>query len=137
MGMFARLRRLCDYKKEVKPIKKDVPKVNSASDKMGLIEYVEWSDYTELPFKKNKPQNKKDYFGPPRIKFIAKPNTWFDEGTIVTLVDDYSDICYDWTCGECGKACGMALFEGLKNNKIDREVCNFCEFKEYNDPTRV
>jgi hypothetical protein len=65
-------------------------------------------------------------------KFIAKPNSWFDEGTQAALIDSY---CHDlvhssWhcSCGGNANVCGMGLFVGLREGKLDEEVCTFCEF---------
>ena len=49
-------------------------------------------------------------------KFIAKPNTWFDEGTEATLLFQYHPDC------EAG------LFLGIRNGKEDEEGCGFEEF---------
>lgn len=51
-----------------------------------------------------------------KINFIAKPDTWFDDGTQVTLIDDYRPQL------------NVGLFEGYKDGKIDQECCNFDEF---------
>jgi hypothetical protein len=67
------------------------------------------------------------YDGSSRIYYRAKPNTWFDEGTLVSLIDDYSDT--QAICGKHNKACGWGLFEGIKDGKLDEEVCSFCEFE--------
>jgi hypothetical protein len=61
-------------------------------------------------------------------KYIAKPDTWFDEGTEVKLLNnfgeclrkgkDYSDmIKTEW-----------GLFEGLVDGESDEETCDFLEF---------
>ncbi len=53
-----------------------------------------------------------------KIKFIARPNTWFDEGTIAILNgDDVFDMNY--TSG---------LFDGIKDGEEDGEICSFFEF---------
>jgi hypothetical protein len=60
------------------------------------------------------------------MKYIAKPNTWFDEGTEIELVDDYGK----------DKRCpmpGVGLFCGLKNGHLDEEVCTFDEFETTNE----
>ena len=54
-------------------------------------------------------------------KYIAKPDTWFKEGTECKLLDDYSES-FDG-----------GLFEGIiidenGNEKIDEEICDFNEF---------
>lgn len=51
------------------------------------------------------------------IKFIARPETWFDEGTIAELTNDIIDMKY--TSG---------LFNGIKDGEEDGEVCSFFEF---------
>jgi hypothetical protein len=65
-------------------------------------------------------------------KFIAKLNTWFDEGTEARLEDDYTNGLeksrWQCSCGGNHLTCGMGLFSGLKNDKLDEEVCTFCEF---------
>jgi len=49
------------------------------------------------------------------IKYVAKPNTWFDEGSEVSITLLYSD---------------MVLACGLHNGKIDEEVCGIDEFEK-------
>lgn len=49
------------------------------------------------------------------IKYISNGD-WFDKDTIVELIDDYRP---SMPCG---------LFYGLKDGKLDEEVCNFNEF---------
>lgn len=49
-----------------------------------------------------------------KIKYIAKKDTWFDEGTEAEL------IC------ECGPY--QAVFKGFKDGKLDEELCSFEEF---------
>ena len=59
-----------------------------------------------------------------KIKYIAKPDEWFDAGTEVKLIDDYRDndaMFYN-------KSLNAGLFEGLKDGQIDQEVCCFDEF---------
>ena len=52
------------------------------------------------------------------MKYIPKPDTWFDGSVEVDLVDDYRpDI-------------NSGLFCGLHNGKLDEEVCSFDEFIE-------
>jgi len=60
-----------------------------------------------------------------KIKYIAKPDEWFDVGTEVQLIDDYraSSAMYFG-----GPEMNAGLFEGLKDGKIDQEVCSFDEF---------
>jgi hypothetical protein len=61
-------------------------------------------------------------------KYIAKPNTWFDEGTEVELLvnfrkcfrkgKDYNDLIpTEW-----------GLFRGMCNGELDEETCDFLEF---------
>lgn len=47
-------------------------------------------------------------------KYIAKPNTWFDEGTEAKLLAD---------CGFFG------IFEGIREGKPDEETCLYEEFE--------
>ena len=51
-------------------------------------------------------------------KFYARPGTWFDAGSLVTLVDDYRPHL------------NAGLFSGLRGGKPDEEVCFFEEFLE-------
>lgn len=57
------------------------------------------------------------------MRYKAKPDTWFDEGTTVKLVDDYRDGRRDTPFGEAG------LFRGYKDGKLDEEICPFDEFE--------
>lgn len=56
------------------------------------------------------------------MRYIAKPDTWFDAGTDVTLIDDFSD--HGWMIG---------LFGGLRHGRRDEEVCRFEEFEVIDD----
>jgi hypothetical protein len=59
-----------------------------------------------------------------RIKYISRKDEWFDEGTEVKLIDDYRDndaMFYN-------RGLNSGLFEGLKDGKLDQEVCCFDEF---------
>lgn len=59
------------------------------------------------------------------VRYIAKPDEWFDSGTEVKLIDDYrtSDaMIYH-------KSLNAGLFEGLRNGVLDQEVCDFDEFE--------
>lgn len=47
-------------------------------------------------------------------KYIAKPNTWFDEGTEATLI--------------CEITSEYGLFSGIKDGKEDEEGCLYEEF---------
>ena len=46
-------------------------------------------------------------------RYFAKPGTWFDEGTEVTVLVD---------CGDFG------LFAGVREGKPDEETCPWAEF---------
>lgn len=70
------------------------------------------------------------------MKFVAKPNTWYDEGTEAELLADLgAHQCYDTDdgVGENGKPimhdCRSGLFKGIKQGAEDEEVCAFCEFE--------
>lgn len=58
-------------------------------------------------------------------RYIAKKGTWFDEGTECTMVSDVWEVelCY---CGHLDK---VAVFCGLRNNKMDEESCALHEFE--------
>lgn len=43
--------------------------------------------------------------------------TWFDKGTEVELIDDYRKDGPE-----------LGLFRGLRNGKLDEEICPFDEF---------
>lgn len=62
-----------------------------------------------------------------KIKYIAKPDEWFDEGTEVKLIDDYRSSSAMYFGGASMNA---GLFEGLRDGKVDQEVCSFDEFLE-------
>lgn len=51
------------------------------------------------------------------MKYIAKPDTWYDEGTEAQLIDDYRPQI------------DSGLFCGYKNGKLDEEICSFDEFE--------
>ena len=53
-----------------------------------------------------------------QMKYIAKPETWFDVGTPSELIDDYRP------------GINSGLFLGLRNGNPDEEVCSFDEFEE-------
>jgi len=55
--------------------------------------------------------------------YKAKPDTWFDAGTTVELIDDYRDSKPGKPFGKCG------LFRGYKDGKLDEEICPFDEFE--------
>ena len=54
-----------------------------------------------------------------RRKLRARPDTWFDAGSLVTLIDDYRPQL------------NAGLFSGLRGGKLDEEVCVFAEFEEF------
>ena len=49
-------------------------------------------------------------------KYRAKPNTWYDEGTIVELLVDIPEI-------EGG------LYRGIRHGDYDEEMCSYHEFE--------
>lgn len=53
------------------------------------------------------------------MKFIAKKDTWFDEGTEAKLLTD----CGEWPFK------GDGIFEGIRNGEIDEELCGYDEFE--------
>ena len=66
------------------------------------------------------------------MKYIAKSDTWFVEGTVVELINDYRTGEPSWN---------MGLFLGLRRcenpesenrplgeEHMDEEICNFDEF---------
>jgi len=53
------------------------------------------------------------------IEYIAKADTWFDEGTKAEMLSGPWD-------GEMPK---LGLFAGIKNGKPDEEVCSLDEFE--------
>lgn len=59
-----------------------------------------------------------------QLKYISRKDEWFDEGTEAKLIDDYRDndaMFYN-------RDLNSGLFEGLKDGKLDQEVCCFDEF---------
>jgi hypothetical protein len=62
-------------------------------------------------------------------KYKAKPDTWFDDGTIVELIDDYRSTTP--AIPNCG------LFRGYKDGKLDEELCDFDEFEEIEDEEKT
>ena len=52
-------------------------------------------------------------------KYIAKPDTWFDEGTEVFLYEDTI----------CGTYPEQVLAKGIHNGDIDEELCLMDEFE--------
>ncbi len=52
------------------------------------------------------------------MKYVAKPDTWFDTGMKVKLIDDYRPVV------------NIGLFRGYHHGKLDEELCSFDEFEE-------
>ena len=59
-------------------------------------------------FKKKKQKN-----------YYISDGTWFDEGSLVKLIDDYRPQL------------DSGLFEGLRDGKMDQEICGFDEMKPF------
>lgn len=67
------------------------------------------------------------------MKYLAKPNTWFDEGTEVVLLVD------------CRPQMSIGIFKGIRTSEglpelhpvgekyMDEEDCSFDEFNEVED----
>jgi hypothetical protein len=69
------------------------------------------------------------------IKYIAKPDTWFKEGTEAKLIDDYrlEDPSLDFGLFEGIKICENPKSESHKivgEEYQDQEICFFEEFEE-------
>lgn len=62
-------------------------------------------------------------------RYRAKPNTWFDEGTEVEILDVLSSIWDDLDGVYIMTVCAV----GLKNGKLDEEICMMDEFEEINE----
>ena len=60
------------------------------------------------------------------MKYIAKPNTWFDEGTEAFPVTEFWDGFDDW---EMKYPLRAAIFRGIRNGKWDEESCGEYEFE--------
>jgi hypothetical protein len=58
------------------------------------------------------------------MRYFAKPNEWYDPFFEVELVDDYRPD--NWNAG---------LFRGLRNGKVDEEICPFEEFEAVDELT--
>lgn len=58
---------------------------------------------------------------PGETRYIAKFNTWFDEGTEVLVISDYRH--------PSNPLCNIALFFGLHKGVISKRVCNFDDFE--------
>ena len=54
-----------------------------------------------------------------KLKLICKPDEWYDEGTEVECLSAFTEE--SWL--------GDGLFRGLKDGKIDEEMCGFDEFE--------
>ena len=75
-------------------------------------------------------ENQKDANTKKIVKvYIAKKNTWYDEGSICALIDDYrpqmdSGLFYGW------RTCTNPNSEGkpFGERHLDEEVCLFDEF---------
>ena len=61
------------------------------------------------------------------IKYIAKPDTWFDEGSEATLL---GELWNDYRDAKLTIKSQSGLFLGYKNGKLDEEVCCIDEFIE-------
>jgi hypothetical protein len=55
------------------------------------------------------------------VKYIAKPHTWFDAGTEVTLIEDMRLARLH--------PVNSGIFEGYRNRKFCQEICSFEEFE--------
>lgn len=55
-----------------------------------------------------------------KVKFIARPDTWFDEGTVAIVI---SNEDFDLHLQE-----GSCIFKGIKNGSRDEEHCLLTEF---------
>lgn len=64
-----------------------------------------------------------------QIKYIAKPNTWFDEGTEAIPV---SDFCVAFDDLEMTKRNDFAIFLGYRFGQPDEEICTLDEFEIIN-----
>jgi len=58
------------------------------------------------------------------MNYIAKPDTWFDEGTPCTLLIDIFNI-------------DAGLFKGLRNGEEDEEICPYDEFEILNNKEKT
>jgi hypothetical protein len=59
------------------------------------------------------------------MRYIAKANTWFDEGTEAVLLGEAWTAYEDF---ELKRSVAVGLFEGFRNGKLDQEVCPVTEF---------
>ena len=57
------------------------------------------------------------------MKFIARPNTWFDKGTEAELLNYHG-----WCWNDLGEKVEWGLFRGKFINKVNEQVCHFDEF---------
>ena len=60
------------------------------------------------------------------MKYIAKPNMWFDVGTEAVPITEFWDGFMDW---EMTIPIRVAVFEGIKNGTVDEETCGEREFE--------
>ncbi len=60
------------------------------------------------------------------MKYIAKADTWFDEGTEAIPIIDFVDAYDDW---EMTKLNPFSLFRGIRNGEVDEEICTIDEFE--------
>lgn len=51
------------------------------------------------------------------MKYIAKIDTWYDQGTEVELLDDFRPLV------------DSGIFCGYRKGKLDEEICSFGEFE--------
>ena len=56
------------------------------------------------------------------MRYIAKKDTWFDEGTEVKLIFDYRKVKRHPDDDDWG------LFSGIRDGRPDEEVCSLDEF---------
>jgi len=56
------------------------------------------------------------------VKYIAKPNTWFDVGTEAIPVTDFVEALNPF-----------AVFRGMKDGELDEETCPVDEFENIPD----
>lgn len=67
------------------------------------------------------------------MKYIAKPDTWFDDGTEAKLIEYLYTSSKQWIDGEEYPGCDCGLFEGICEGKIDQEICGYDEFEIIED----
>ena len=64
------------------------------------------------------------------IRYIAKPDTWFDAGTEAIPVTEFVEA-YDDPQMTIRNDC--AVFRGVRNGQSDEETCSLTEFEIRND----